>query len=120
MQQVCSNCRYPLQPGNAVCTNCGTPVNAMGGGSYDPTINPGSAPSPGYGQSPYGAPTSADSYSGQYSAPQGTLYGAQPGAPYGVPQPNQYGMPQGAPVFTPVPPKPRSRRGILFGAIALI
>ncbi|HEY7124002.1 MAG TPA: hypothetical protein VH540_08650 [Ktedonobacterales bacterium] len=134
MQQICSNCRYPLQPGTAVCTNCGTPVSASGGGSYDPTIRAGSPPGAGYGQSPYGAPTPSDPYSGQYSAPQGSPYGASQPNPYGAPQPNPYGAPQpgpygtpqanqfggpGAPVFTPVAPK-RSRRGILFVAIGII
>lgn len=36
-----------------------------------------------------------------------------------MPQANQFGGPQ-APVFAPVPPKPRSRRGILFVAAGLI
>jgi hypothetical protein len=120
MQQTCSNCRYPLQPGAAVCTNCGTPVSPTGGGSYDPTMRAGMPPGPGYGQPPYGAPAAPGSYSGQYNAPPGaTPYGAPPGSPYGAPQANQYGAPQ-APVFTPVAPKPKSRRGILFGAIGLI
>ncbi len=119
MQQVCSNCRYPLQPGAAVCTNCGTPVNTAGGGPY--------APGAGYGQPPYGAPTGSDSYSGQYSSqpgggygvPPSGPYGAPPAGPYGAPQANQYGAPQ-APVFTPVAAQPKSRRGVLFGAIGLI
>jgi hypothetical protein len=125
MQHVCSNCRYPLQPGSTVCTNCGTPVSTAGGGSYDPTLRAGAAPGSGYGQPGYGTPSAPDSYSAQYGSPSpygtppGGSYGAQPGNPYGAPQANPYGTPQ-APVFTPVATPPKSRRGALFGGIAII
>jgi hypothetical protein len=104
MQQTCSNCRYPLQPGAVVCTNCGTPVSAPGGGSYDPTVRAGVSPGSGYGQPPYGAPSAPDPYGAQYSNP--SPYGAPPGgsAPYGPPPAGPYGAPPPQPGFGGPPP----------------
>ncbi len=129
MQQTCSNCRYPLQPGAVVCTNCGTPVSAAGGGSYDPTVRAGAPPSTGYGQPSYGAPSAPDPYSAQYSGPPGGGYGAPPSGPnpYGAPPASPYGAPPaqpgfggpppyGAPVGFPgqMPPK-KSNKGLFIG-----
>jgi hypothetical protein len=111
MQQTCSNCRYPIQPGNTVCTNCGTPVSTAGGGSYDPTVRVGTPPGTGYGQQPpYGAPSTPDPYSAQFSgpppanpygAPPANPYGAAPANPYGAPPANPYGTPPANPFGTP-------------------
>jgi hypothetical protein len=105
MQPTCSNCRYPLQPGAAVCTNCGTPVSPAGGGSYDPTVRAGVSPGSSYGQPSYGAPSGPDPYSAQYSGPPPAgSYGPPPGGAYGPPPAGSYGAPPAQPGFGSPPP----------------
>jgi hypothetical protein len=91
MQQYCNTCGAPITAGMAACARCGTPVSS--GGSYDPTVRAGSPPSSGYGQQPYGPPSSDP-------------YGAPPPPPPGFGGPPGYGAPQSQPGYGAPPPPP--------------
>ena len=128
MQQRCTNCGAPLQPGSVVCTTCGTPVSSgasgsYGAGAYDPTVRAGTPPNTGYGSQPYGTPPSPGFGSQPYGAPPPNYgappppnYGAPPSPgfgsqPYGAPPPPNYGAPP-PPVYPVMQPPQRSRRGL--------
>ncbi|MDB5216894.1 MAG: hypothetical protein JWO86_4821 [Myxococcaceae bacterium] len=110
---TCPKCGgLSINPGEAQCRFCGTPLGAQGAQGYG-AAQPGyGAPPPGYGAPPpgYGAPPPGygappPGYGGQpgYGAPPG-YGGAQPmqqpmqpmpyGAPPGYGAPNPYGAPQ--------------------------
>lgn len=128
----CSSCGANLPPGAAVCPVCGTatPYNVPGSGpaQYDPTMpaSPYGAPprpSTAYGSPPYGAPPPP-----QAANPYGA--GSPPAYPYGAPPMQQggYGMqappPQVQPYIQPpppsLPPKRRSRVGLVIGIVLLV
>lgn len=126
MQQRCTNCGAPLQPGSVVCTTCGTPVSSgasgsYGAGAYDPTMRAGTPPNPGYGSQPYGAPPPPPGYGSQpYGAPPPSPnYGAPPPSPgfgsqpYGAPPPPNFGAPP-PPVYPVMQPPQKSRRGLFY------
>lgn len=126
MQQRCTNCGAPLQPGSVVCTTCGTPVSSgasgsYGAGAYDPTMRAGTPPGTGYGSQPYGAPPPAPGYGSQpYGAPPPSPnYGAPPPSPgfgsqpYGAPPPPNFGAPP-PPVYPVMQPPQKSRRGLFY------
>jgi hypothetical protein len=127
MQQMCTNCGAPIQPGSASCFRCGAPVTSGGAGAYDPTMRVGSPPGSGYSQQPYGTPPT-DPYGSQpgYGAPQQPPqgYGAPPPPPgFGAPPQPGFGPPPQQPFAAPVaqPPQKKSKAlPITLGIIAVI
>lgn len=105
---TCPKCGgLSINPGDAQCRFCGTPLGAQGYGAPQGYAQPGQpppgygAPPPGYGQPPgyggqpgYGAPPG---YGGAPQMQQPQPYGAPPG--YGAPNPyapqNPYAAPYG-------------------------
>ncbi len=125
MQQRCTNCGAPIQPGSVVCTNCGSPVSSgasgsYGAGAYDPTVRAGAPPNTGYGSPSYGAPPPSPGFGSQpYGAPPPPNYGAPPPSPgfgsqpYGAPPPPNFGAPP-PPVYPVMQPPQKSRRGLWY------
>ncbi len=140
----CTNCGAALQPGVALCQNCGAPVSQTPVNqslpSYDPTIvappyNPPQNAQTAYGANIYGGSQPGGTQYDPYGSTPANPY--PPANPYGsngyaqpVSPPPNYGYPQAQPqgaYIPPVPgaynaippqlPKKRSNVGLIIGIV---
>ncbi len=136
----CGSCGTNLPPGAAVCPVCGVPTpynvsQVLGSGA--PYVPPQSSNDPTYISSPYSStpspPVPPTNYGSQtYNPSQQNPYATPPTNPYAPPPVNPYGAPvpqdpYGVPVQPypgsfplPVPPKRRSRVGLIIGIVVLV